>query len=84
MIVTKVGFSRKILRKVTNIEFNLNMYSGSCADPHGQTDMMKLLGDFCSYVNKPKKTLGRHLHLSIINCLLTVTLKYGTFKLKCQ
>jgi len=57
MIVTKVRFSRKILRKVTNIKFNLHTYSGSCVDPHGQTDMMKLLGAFCSYVNKPKKHL---------------------------
>jgi hypothetical protein len=57
MTVTKVGYSQKILRKVTNIKFNLNTYSGNCADPHGQTDMIKLLGAFCSYVNKPKKHL---------------------------
>jgi hypothetical protein len=48
--------------EVPSIKFHRNKFSGSCTHTCGQTDITKLIGAFCVYVNVYLKSTQ---HLSV-------------------
>ena len=64
--IIKFGFSWQIFLHVPNIKFHRNLFGGIHADR--QTDMTKLRGTFCAYVNAPKNFT--RIKFYIPNCTL--------------
>jgi hypothetical protein len=53
-ILTKLGFSRQIFAKSSNIKFHKNPSGGSQVVPRRQMDMMTLIVAFLNFVNAPE------------------------------
>jgi len=54
-ILIKLQFSRKVVEKFSNIEYNGNAVSGSSVVPFGQTNMIKLTIAFRSFAGEFNK-----------------------------
>jgi len=54
-ILIKPQFSRKLVEKFSNIEYNGNTVSGSSVVPFGQVNMMKLTVAFRSFADELNK-----------------------------
>ena len=63
-IFRKVGFTRNILEKYSNIKFHENPLGGSRIVPCGRTHMTKLIVAFRNLANTPKNCAARGVFMS--------------------
>ena len=68
-ILMNLEFSWQFFENYSDFRFHENPSSGnqvvSCGQTDGRTDMMELIVSSLSFVNAPKKTLGRVEHVSV-------------------